>query len=617
MSEKICLSHHEKLVSFCISPFCQLKPLCSLCIVQHLKEIHSSSSAFGDIELLNLELFYNKCKEKIEKSKPKYEIFLEEVKLSHSPEKQNYEKIIDRINFVKNQIIDEITKTFNNHLNQYREFYEKQSQQIIQKLLNFNENVSLHYGYLSQVLQKCQDNEQSFSNLDFSFLQKVYTDSLDLELEKKKNTLSKLMIELQHINLMNANVDKLIETNLKALGKSLDDFLSKIFVKTTANTSLVGIPQIRSMKDLRRLPESTTSLYRESRRIETTSSSDFEKGFIGNNRSCSNLLSLKTEEAENENIWKKRSHTPNIPKFKKNQEEKESIEELIEEENRIRSSFSEKKTSIILNIKKKNPNENSSIKKEKLKAYFPSRNPCDKNKMPEILPQKKITCEIFLSPNKKTNEIRSPQKHQAKNHYTHPKNNDTPCIKDIFPEKNFLNYLLFLRNLSYKKYNIFLITQEFTRRIASMKNQESCLKLNLEILNEFQLKLKEINGLKQRPKELGLIFQDYSGDYFFWGMNFEFSKNMQGYYLIFNEESQEKIEKFRSFINGYKLLLSIFLKEDVEIRLKEVRYELGMPKQADLIRIAICYHIQSRRESFYRRDLSIEDLLEFKKKYIS
>lgn len=627
MSAKTCPIHHEKLVSFCIAPACQLKPLCSLCIVQHLKEVHSISSAFGDIELLNIETFYQKCTEKLEKFQPKYAAFLEELSLivQDNKKKYSFDKLQEKILGIKQRLIHEINQSFTTSLDQYKEFYEKQNQQIMEKMHGLQDKVSMNHEFLTHLSHKTQTIKE-ITNSEFSFLQKMFIDSLDLELEKKRNIIQKLIIELQHLNVSTIQLDTLIETSIKSINQNITELLSKTLAKTTANTSLIAVNpsanndfQPKSMSDIGSLMENSTFLLfnKDNKRKDTDNSAGFSldrTSSLHNNKSSSNLLTLKTEEDEEEkdNIMKKRSHTPNIQKSlkfnKKNFKAKEKIEELIEEEN-VRNSICEKKPSIIFHINSKKP--------ENILTTSLSPPSFKQNKQKEgnsIFKSGGITLRVPSS-----SKLPGQRSHASSRINLENINNN--ALNCVFPEKNFQNYLIFLRNLSYKKYGVGVFTQDFTRKIASLRGVEG--PASQAIVEEFNKKYQEMSALKKKPQELGLIYQDFSGEYFYMGTPWDFSTNnnqkIQGYYLLFDEESEEKLEKFRYFINGVKILLSLWKKnKENEINLKEIHYTLGIPKHPDLIRIALCYHIQTRLQTNYKKyELTVEDLLDFKKKYIS
>jgi len=590
MADKLCAAHHTKIIAFCVSPSCQLRTLCSLCIVQHMKEIHAESSAFGDIQLLNLDPFYEKCRDKLEKAQPKYRVFMDELETfrANAAKRLIFEKLIDKTQNIKRKIQEILDNCFETQIEQYKDFYQKQSLQIAEKLNGLQEKLKGSADFIDKILDKSEDPE-AYSSMEFTFLQKVFTESLDLELEKKKTIFQKLNIELQHINMQNSNIETSIEAFLKSFSMDLNDFLSKILVKTTANTSLVGLNESKSAIDLQ---ESVifTNFYRENLRKEE------ETRFLNNNRSLSNLMSIKTEEEEKDeeisgNQWKKRSFTPNrkthrdeklFPtRNKRKFGENPKIEELIEEEN-ARNSISEKKTQIQREAKK--------LLKPDFSQEF----------------------HIEESNKKKTNKPLKPQIVKEKETMNNP-------IKGVFPEKNFQNYLIYIANLSYKKYNMMLFTQEFTRKVASLKPQSEN---NKAIFAEFQKQCKLAENLKKPPQEISFLYQDYSGDYFFLSFPWDYArlKTVEAYYLVFNEENQEKLEKFRNFINGAKLLLNMGLEnKEMEVIFTEIYYELGIAKNCDLLRLAICYHIQNnnRKKDSRERVLSIEELLDFKKKYIS
>ena len=602
MSEKFCQTHHEKIVSFCIAQSCTLKPLCSLCIVQHLKEVHSQAT-FGEIELLPLESFLHKCVEKLEKSTPKYNSFIEELAVfSENFSSFSFDKLTERLKSLKDKIVETLNKCFYNQVKEYEDFYERQSQQIFERFGVLREKVANNLELFEKIL--VDTKERQLSNNDFSLLQKIYTESLDLEIEKRRNTLQKLKIEIEHINMQGIGIDGIVDSQMKVFSQNYNDFLSKVLVRSTANTSLIGINDGKSMNDIGAMLES----------VSLFSNKDMFKGLAfqdniektnktiksNNNKSCSNLLVSKTEEDEryddpNNN---KRSHTPSIKndinktqKFsKKIQKQPMRIEEKIEEENANRNSI----------VEKKPINFNKNIKKSNNFSKYYSSSPPQKN-----------------NNNINKNEGIS-RKNLGISHKIIQKNEENTG-KEIFPEKNFLNYLIFLKNVSFKKYRMLLFTQEFTRKIASMKTQESYNQQNIEIFNEFKTKYKEIANLKKNPLEILFIYQDYSKEYFIVGLPWDLTTSTKGYYLQFNDENQEKCEKFRYFINGLKILIGLFKgksEENLSISLNEFRYEIGVGTNLDLIRLVICYHIQSKNEQGFRQELNVDDLLEFKKQFI-
>lgn len=592
--EKICPIHRSRIIGFCVSPSCQLKVLCSLCIVQHMKEVHSESSAFGDIQLLNLEPFFEKVHDKLEKAQPKYHGFLDELEQFriHATKRLGFEKLAERTMIIKRRLIDLIETAFDSQLEQYHEFHQKQSQLIHEKLASLQEKVKSSTDFIDKVIDKSPDTQNS---ADFSFLQRVFTESLDLELEKKKTIFQKLNLELQHINMQNPGTDPNIESFIKQFSFELTDFLSKILVRTTANTSLVGLNESRSVCDLQE------SVIFSGLTVRKESGGD-EVKYIASGRSLTNLMILKTDEEEEkdeegslEKLAKTRSFTPNTQKgikFSRGKRfgENQKIDELIEEEN-ARNSISEKKPSIAYNIRKLNKTE----------QFKPTQ---------ELVAKNKAYSPLLITKGTNKDNINT----TTTNNNT--SNNNSP-MKGVFPEKNFQNYLHFLSNLSYKKYNMLLFTQEFTRKVASLKTQEN----NTEVYREYQKAHKCAENLKNPPTEICFLYQDFSGDYFFLSFPWDYAryKSIEAYYLVFNEENQEKLEKFRYFVNGAKLLLSVGLDRELDVRFTEIYYELGLAKNQDLLRLALCYHVQNnnRKQDCRERVLTIDELLEFKKKYIS
>ena len=198
----------------------------------------------------------------------------------------------------------------------------------------------------------------------------------------------------------------------------------------------------------------------------------------------------------------------------------------------------------------------------------------------------------------------------------------TPSIE--FNEKQLQEFLnIFDRN--WKTHNIKILPLDLCRSITLIKTNGT-LSENQKILKKFtNIYYESINhgnnwNIKNEPKPLNFCFlyKESSGDYCFFLFNGLIRKNLQIFFINFN--NQEKIiEKHQNIMNALKSIVSLFLYEKMKniiFDYEEIKYVIfDRSPSNDIKRLAICYTLLDFSKSKSRSGgvLNQSDLLQFQK----